>query len=506
MLKILDASQIRRVDDKTIQYDNIPSIDLMERASLAVFDEILPLINPAKTIYIFAGPGNNGGDALALARMLLLRGIKPVVYVVSSDGTLSANCLSNKERFKRLYHLYCIRETSEMPVIEEKSIIIDGLFGSGLNRPLKGIFEKIIHLINDSACKIFSIDLPSGMFVEDNTNNNPQNIIKADHVITFRPPKLSLLFPESNNYCKKLTIIDIGLSAQALEEEPTDYFMTEAADMAKILRRRDKFSHKGNFGKVMLIAGSKGKMGAAVLAAKACLHTGAGLLTMHIPACGTDIMQISIPEAMVSADTENNHISRLIDDIENYTIGTGCGIGMHPDTKKALAKLLENGRKPMVIDADALNLISSDNNLKYNIPPKSILTPHPAEFERLIGEHCASGYERLQHARQFAQKFDLYILLKGAFTAIVTPERTVYFNPTGNPGMATGGSGDALTGILTSLLAQGYTPLNTALLGTYLHGLAGDLAAKKRTQYSMLPSDLIDNLGCAFRFLECQKE
>lgn len=501
MLKILNAEQVKKVDRETIEEEGILSSDLMERAALSIYEASLEYINPQKPVYVFAGIGNNGGDVLAVARMLLTSDIKPVVFIVGDSSKMSEDCLLNKERLERLISVHKVESIKDIPLLEENGVVIDGLFGSGLNRPLEGFHAEVVNHINNSGCKILSIDMPSGMFVDDNTENDKSSIVKADVVFSLQMPKLSLLLPESSDYCKEMKMLDIGLSKKAIGEKHTDLFFTEKEDISKFIKIRNKFSHKGNYGHALLVAGSKGKTGAAVLASSACLRSGVGLLTIHAPKCSLDILQATVPEAMVNVDVSSDCISQIDIDVENYTVGVGCGIGTSVETKKALAKLIGQCHKPMVLDADALNIIATNDELKYNLPEGSILTPHPVEFERLAGKHFLSGYERLQHAREFAMKCKVYIVLKGAYTAIITPEKKVYFNPTGNPGMATGGSGDALTGIITSLLAQKYNSFQAALLGVYLHGLAGDLAAKAKSQYSMLPSDLINYLGKSYRIL-----
>ncbi len=498
MIKIFDASRIRQIDNCTIENQGISSVDLMERASLAIYDILVRKLDPGKIIYVFAGPGNNGGDVLAIARMLLLDHFHLQVFIVDPENSLSSDCYVNKKRLEHLIPLHIITDASDIPVIQPDNVVLDGLFGSGLNRPAEGIYQGVIENINKSRCKIYSIDMPSGLFVEDNSSNNSQAIIKADEVFTFQFPKLSLLLPESNMYRKKMTIVDIGLCEKCIRENPSDFFFMEKEDILLKLRERSVFSHKGDFGRALIVAGSYGKMGAAILAAKACLRTGVGLLTMHIPWCGVDVMQATVPEAMVDADDNREEVSQLGLDIEKYTLGIGPGIGVGEGTRLLLRQLFKNSNKPVVIDADALNLISQNEDLKNSIPQGSILTPHPVEYERLAGVSFSSGYDRLQSARTFACQFGVYIVLKGAYSAIVTPEMMVYFNPTGNPGMATGGSGDVLTGIITSLLAQGYTSLDAAILGVYIHGYAGDLAAKSKSQPGMLPSDIIEYIGKAY--------
>ncbi|GAB6012318.1 NAD(P)H-hydrate dehydratase [Viscerimonas tarda] len=498
MIKIFNAAQVRKIDSYTIEEEVITSLELMERAAMAVFEELLYSLVPQQKIYVFAGPGNNGGDALAIARMLYhLKAFDLAVYLVTSDGKLSPDCKANKESLEKLVEVHAIGKRDDVPAIPAKSVIIDGLFGSGLNRPLEGVYKEVVEAINKANGSVYAIDIPSGMQMEDNRENDPEAIVKAGQVFSFQFPKLSLLLPENKDYCNRFSILDIGLSALSIEKEESPYHYIEQSDIASLLVPRRKFSHKGDYGRAFIVAGSPGKMGAAILAARACLRTGVGLLTMHVPACGIAIMQAVVPEAMV--DAENGEA--IPNSLDKHTIGIGPGIGTSAEARNLLQSLFNSYKKPMVIDADALNLIAADEELKKTIPAGSILTPHPLEFDRLLGFSSADGYQRLQSARNLAQEHRVYMVLKGAYTAVVTPQGDVYFNSSGNPGMATGGSGDVLTGILTSLLAQGHTPLDACLSGVYLHGLAGDLAAEDKSQPSMLPSDVIDYLGKAFQKL-----
>lgn len=502
MVKIFNVSQIKKIDSCTIVNQGITSIDLMERASLSLSEKLIRILDINQPILVFAGMGNNGGDALAVARILLSKHFKLDVYIVSPDDRFSDDCRENKNRLEHLTNIYIIKEKKDIPRIYSDCIIIDGLFGSGLNRPLDGVFLNVVEAINSSHNKVYSIDMPSGLFAEDNLNNNKEGVVKAEKVFTFQFPKLSLLLPDSGDYCKKMIVLDIGLCDKCIDEEYTDLYFTEKTDVATLPLTRGVFSHKGTYGKAIIIAGSYGKMGAAVLSAHACLRTGVGLLTMHVPRCGVDILQTTVPEAMVNADELSEYVSRVGLDINLYTVGVGPGIGTGNKTRDLLYDLFDRCHRPMVIDADALNLIAEDEVLRSKIPSKSILTPHPVEFDRLSGTVSGNGYERQQKARSFAQSYDVYIVLKGAYTAVVTPEGEVFFNSTGNPGMATGGSGDVLTGMITSLLAQGYFPQNAAVLGVYLHGLAGDLAAKSKSQQGMLPTDMIEYIGKAYRALK----
>lgn len=503
MKKIFNALQIKKIDNCTINNQSISSVELMESAAISIYEALIKVLKSKQKIVVFAGTGNNGGDALAVARMLLNDDYKLKVYLVGSRDNLSKDCLINKERLERLITIHSIDNDVDIPHLSPDIVVIDGLFGSGLNRPLEGVHKNIVEAVNQSGALVYSVDMPSGLYVGDNTSNDPESIIHADCVFTLQFPKLSLLLPQIYDYCRKMIVLDIGLCEKCIDEEQTDFYFLEKSDISKLLKSRSTFSHKGNFGHALLVAGSYGKMGAAVLAARACLRAGVGLLTMHIPQCGVDIMQTSVPEAMVDVDLGIESLKGLDNlDLDKYVIGVGPGIGQKEGTCDFLSSLLNAYHKPMVLDADALNLIASDECLKEKIPSGSILTPHPIEFERLIGFKCENSYHRLEAARNFAEKYRVYIVLKGAYSAIITPQKEVYFNSTGNPGMATGGSGDVLTGVITSLLAQGYSPLNSVLVGVYLHGLAGDLGVRAKSERSLLPSDIIEYLGRSYRVLE----
>jgi NAD(P)H-hydrate epimerase len=294
-------------------------------------------------------------------------------------------------------------------------------------------------------------------------------------------------------------LLNMDLSKVNIENTNAFYFLVKTEDIVPLIPERNSFAHKGNFGHALLVAGSRGKIGAAILGAKACLRAGAGLLTVHIPACGESIMQIASPEAMTEADQEEDFITQLGTFTNYNAIAIGPGIGSKRETAIALCDLLKYSNKPLVIDADALNLLSENKNLLWSVPAGSIFTPHHKEFSRLAG-NSANAYERLQKAIQLAEELKIYLVLKGAYTVICTPERQCYFNSTGNPGMATAGSGDVLTGIILGLLAQSYTPLNAAIVGVFLHGLSGDIAVSKYSTESIIASDIIDNLGYAFKF------
>jgi NAD(P)H-hydrate epimerase len=371
-------------------------------------------------------------------------------------------------------------------------------------RPLHGLFLDIVQFINRSESTVVSIDIPSGLFSEDNADLTTcldgayLEAIRADYTLSLELPFLSFMFPDSQHHVGEIHILPIGLNQTYLNEIETSYNYVDFDFVKDIPLQRKKFDHKGNFGHAKIIAGGSGKMGAAVLAARACLRTGVGLLTMQIPAFGFDILHTSVPEAM-TCSVENDYLSEEEKKADNYSsTGIGPGIGTGESSVKILQKLLNNNDKPLVIDADALNIFAAHRELLEKLPKDSILTPHPGEFRRLVGEP-EDFFDRLQMQIEFAMQYNIYLILKGANTSIVTPEGRCYFNSTGNPGMATAGSGDVLTGIITSLLAQGYTSLNASVLGVYLHGLAGDIASEKVGLQALIASDITDNLGAAYK-------
>ena len=500
MIKIFTTDKIKKLDQHTIQNEPISSIDLVERAATVFMHEFCRRYSKQTRIVIFAGQGNNGADALAVARLLIDESYRVETYLFNPSGHLSADCELNKQRLLEIERIEFTEVVADFapPILTERDIVIDGLFGSGLNRPLTGGFAAVINYINQSEVTIVSIDIPSGLFGEDNRSNNPNTIIKADVTLTFAFPKLAFFFPENEHYVGKWKTLDIGLHPDIIEETSTPYVLVTEEDVSDVLQTRDRFAHKGDFGHALLIAGSRGKVGAALLASRSCLRSGAGLLTVHVPQCGEQILQTAFPEAMVSLDSHEEHLTS-IPDITNYTaIGIGPGLGQHLDSASALESLLQTSDKPIVLDADAINILASNKDLLTLIPQRSILTPHPKEFDRLAGE-SGSTYERLIKAQSFAIKHKLCIVLKGAYTATCTSEGNIYFNTSGNPGMATAGSGDVLTGIILGLLAQGNEPETASVIGVFIHGIAGDLAATNYSEESMIAGDITEMLGKAFK-------
>mgnify|MGYP002619707587 CR=1 FL=1 len=503
MIKILTVEQIREADAQTIANEPISSSGLMERAASQCFRWLHKRKPRGKTIQIFCGTGNNGGDGLVIARLLAEKNYACKVYVVRVSDRQTEDFLLNLKRLEEQgrAEVYEIREGDELPEIHAGDLVVDALFGSGLNKPLTAFPAALVDHINNSGAVIIAIDIPSGMFADCLPDIKNGSVVRADYTLSFQFPKLSFFFPESENFTGEWEILPIGLDPEFIAGAKTSHFLTEAADVAALLKVRKRFSHKGNYGHALLVAGSYGKMGAAVLAARACMRSGAGLLTVHVPQAGYQVMQTAFPEAMLSVDENDNYFSGLKNTAAYNAIAIGPGLGTAEASARGLKLLIQNSRFPLVLDADALNLLSENKTWLSFLPPGSILTPHPREFERLAGK-AQDSFERKNMQVDFSKKYNVYVILKGAFTSISTPDGKCFFNPNGNPGMASGGSGDVLTGVLLGLMAQGYTPLGASLAGVFLHGLAGDLAARKMGYEALIASDIIRNLGKAFLKLQ----
>jgi NAD(P)H-hydrate epimerase len=504
-MKILTAEQIKQADEFTIKNEPIASIDLMERAAAACVKWIRSRYDNTYSFAIFCGTGNNGGDGLAIARILIQHNFKVEVFIITLSKNISKDFEINLERLKGLAEVKYINDENQFNQIDisPKTTIIDAILGSGLSRPVDERIGKIIKGINNIKTKIISIDIPSGLRTENNSDSKAEYIIHANHTLSLEFPKLSFLFAENSLFTGEWFILPIGIHPDFIQNLKS-FELISQSEVLPILKRRSKFSYKNNYGHALLIAGSYGKIGAAVLAAKACMRTGAGLLTTHLPKCGYEIMQNSFPEAMVNVDKNEYCLSGFSNLMENkiyQAIGIGPGLGQADETKMALKKIIKNTRSSIVIDADAINIIASENTLKELLPPNSILTPHIGEFERLIGKKTGNSYERLMYQKEFSEKYKVIIVLKGAYTSISTADDFCYFNSTGNPGMATAGSGDVLTGMILGLLSQQYSPLQAAILGVYLHGLAGDRATAKYGEEAMIATDIIDHIGDVYKNL-----
>ena len=499
-MKLLSAAQVRQWDQYTMQHEPVSSINLMERAAKACSKWILQN-TLAGSYCIFCGKGNNGGDGLAIARMLTTAGRVCKVYVAAFDVSAKGS-EDFQANFALLHQLQSVpitlmQDEGDFPVLPTDAIIIDALFGTGLSRKLDGNNAKLVEYLNATGNIIISIDLPSGMFSDESSMGNA--VIQAHHTLTFQCKKLAFLLAENEPLLGQVHIVDISLHPDFTDTIETKFQLTNKAKCQSILQPRRLFAHKGNFGHALLIAGSYGKMGAAVLSSKACMKSGAGLVTAHVPQCGINVLQITVPEAMCSADESDRIVSSIPSNLATFnSIGIGPGIGSANESAFLIQKIIEIVTSPLVIDADALNILSVRKELLRQLPENTILTPHPKEFARLFGEN-PNDYQKIETALRKAYELKIIIVLKGHHTFIATPSGEGYFNITGNAGMATGGAGDVLTGIITGLLAQGYAPTDAAIAGVFIHGLAGDLAAGIHSMEAMTAGDIIDRMGNAFK-------
>lgn len=498
-MKIFTSQQIHELDEYTIEHEPIKSIDLMERAARALTLAISERWTRQVPVVVFAGPGNNGGDALAVARMLSEQGYDVKTYLFNISGHLSADCAENKRRLTEKKNRQLTEVTSEFdpPQLEAGMLVVDGLFGSGLNKPLAGGFASLVKYINASQAEVVSIDVPSGLMTEDNSYNVRANIIRATLTLTLQQRKLSFLFGENQQFIGQLRMLDIRLSKEGINKTDAQYTMLEENEVRGMLKPRSPFAHKGSMGQAFIIAGSYGMAGAAVLATKACLRAGAGKVTVHTPKRNVSILQNCVPEAVLQIDREETTFTETVSTEQFQAMAIGPGLGTTDQTAVALIAQLRRTTCPIVADADALNILANRRAWLQQLPKGIILTPHPKELERLEGQ-CIDSYERLTKARNLAEHLEGYVLLKGHYSALCLPDGRVVFNPTGNAGMATAGSGDVLTGIICGLLARGYSQQEACSIGMYLHGLAGDLAAQELGEESLIASDLIRYLPKAF--------
>lgn len=501
VMKVFTSDKIRQIDAYTIEHEPIASIDLMERAACRLFEWIVKNYTKEKRFIVFAGPGNNGGDGVAIARMLALEGFDVDLYVLSASE-YSDDLRINIQRINSqgIVSPVFIDGNSQLPEIQCNNIVIDALFGSGLTRPLSGVAASLVEQINASNAQVIAIDIPSGLFGEQNPYPNSSAIVRASYTLTLQFPKVCFFLPENEQFLGDWHVVDINLHKQILEELETPYRFVDAEFARSLIKKRSKFSHKGTFGHALVVAGSYGMMGAAVLTTKACLRAGVGLVTSHIPKIGYQILQCSVPEAIADID-QNDFFFTGIDEFNKFSaVALGPGMGQHSQTVKAIRELIPRIKSPLIIDADGLNILASNPNFLSILPKGTILTPHIGEFNRLFGRQNNSN-ERMLIATQMASLYGIVIIIKGAHSQVICPNGTVLFNSSGNPGMATGGSGDVLTGIIVSLLAQCYSSTDASVLGVYIHGLAGDLALQQSSEHSLIASDIIEHIGKAFASL-----
>lgn len=503
-MKILSTDQIYQSDNATIQNKSITSVDLMEHAANQCFKRIKKIVgSKKKAIYIFCGIGNNGGDGLVIARKLIEDQYTVSTYIVNFSNKRSPDFQVN---YKRLIQLGAnpieINGNSAFPIINKDEIVIDAIFGIGIKRAPQGFVKEIIQHINNCNCFVISVDFPSGLYAETSVTDK-ESVIKSVHVLTFQNPKLAFFLPENKDFCKNWEVIDIGLDQHFINGLNTNFETIDNRKIESIYKPREKFTHKGTFGHSLIIGGSYGKIGAVVLASRSALKIGSGLVTAYIPKCGYQVLQSSNPEVMVEVDDEN-YLQYFNYKTISTVIGIGIGLGTHNKTKDGFAKFLKNNKLPLVIDADGLNILALHKELWTLIPENSVLTPHPKEFERLVGK-WKNDYEKLEFLMDFSARIKCVVILKGAYSVIAYQEK-IFFNTTGNPALATAGSGDVLTGIITGLIAQYYSSIHASILGVYLHGKSADIAIQsKETMETFIASTGIEFLNEAIRSIHSEK-
>jgi len=490
--KLFTAQQIKEIDRQTMLRQNISSEALMERAVTNLFFHLVNKVNKKYPTYIFCGKGNNGGDALVLARLLHEINLPVKCFSVEFTPKSSPDYTVNYRRLQELgVEIVPVKTREDLPDIPEKALIIDGIFGTGLSRPATGIAQAAIDHVNQSGSEIISIDVPSGLYV-DKSNEKQDSMVQADKVLTFQFPKISFFYPENASYVKDFEVVDIGLEQSVIDAMPARHFLL-TDKVLQMIKKRDKFSYKNTFGHAFIVGGSYGMTGAPVLSSQAAMRIGAGLVTNLLPRCGYTISQTAVPEVMTLTARKKKYIDEIQAPEKISATGIGMGLGQHPETQKALKKFLKSYHKPLLLDADALNILAQHKDWWKHIPENSILTPHEGEFKRLVGG-WKNDTEKWIKLKQFALDISAVIVLKGAYTLISDGE-FFYINPVANPALATAGSGDVLSGMITGLLAQGYQPLEAALLGVYMHSQTAEKYTAHHPDYTMMARDIIEMLS-----------
>ncbi|MBO3098085.1 NAD(P)H-hydrate dehydratase [Gelidibacter pelagius] len=497
-MKIFSKEQIYEGDQLTAKKQNISSTELMERAGTQIFNWIHQRMQGAQVpIHVFCGIGNNGGDGLVLARQLINYGYNVHTYVVNCSDKRTKDFLVNYDRIKQTTKKWPIMLNckADFPPIGPDDIIVDAVFGIGLNRPpnewVKGLFQHF------RASKAFTlaIDLPSGLYA-DKVPEDENGVVWADYTLSFQSPKLVFFLPDTSKYTRQWEVLDIGIDLEFLQQTETEVELIGKNEMLPIYKPREKFSHKGTYGHGLLIGGSHGKIGAMILSGRGALASGAGLITTFIPKCGYIPMQSVVPEIMVITDVDEEKLTAIKFDIEPTAIGIGMGLGLDDKTHMAFQKFLKSNSVPLVIDADGINLLSKHKVDLKLLKPQTVFTPHPKELERLLGK-WKNDFDKLKKAKTFSKKYKCILVIKGAHTITVFEDK-LYVNSTGNPGLATGGTGDVLTGIITGLIGQGYESLTASLFAVYLHGKSADIAVEDYGYQSLTASHIIDYLGQAY--------
>ncbi|MBE6310054.1 MAG: NAD(P)H-hydrate dehydratase [Bacteroidales bacterium] len=507
-MKILNTKAFENLLESTIVAENDGGVALIERIASSVAYEIISRWLPKKPFILFAGPGYNGSIALATAQILIEQGYKVEILLFNINSLpITDICRIYRDKIKSIEGVDFTEITTkfDMPYISPDHVVIDGLFGTGLTSPLKGGFAMLIQYINESGAYIVAIDTPSGLLAEWNQSNARSNIIKANLTLALKSKRLSFFFSENEEYIGTCKVIDIDFNLNAYRKVQSNFTLLEEADVRRVLRKRQEYSSKKDYGSMLLVAGSYGMMGAAVLSAKGALRSGVGRLTVHSPRCGFYVLQSAVPEACCNYDLESSVVTEVAIDREYHAIAIGPGLGNDKRTELAIDSLFKRYKKPCIIDADAINAIANNHMLLSCIPPMSVITPHVGEFHSLFGEQ-PSDESRLCKAISMAKRYKIIIVLKGRHTMIVRPDEKVYINSSGSPALATPGSGDVLTGIIGSLAAQGYEMELCAAMGVFIHGMAGEYAEKRYGSYSVLASDIVDNIGPVIKDIMSRNE
>ena len=491
------------MDRRTIEADGVTSLQLIERMAEGVTCEVISRLRANMRLAIFAGPGNNGADALAVARMLCEQGYHPEVFLFNKGGNrLSPDCTALRDRLvaecSDRIDFVEVNGLFNLPHLSKQYVVVDGLFGSGLREQLSRGFCELVKFINDSQATIVSIDLPSGLFGEWNPHSVNRNIVHATVTMSVQFPRLAFMIPDNAELVGEWKTVDIGLNEQEVRKAIPPFYLIEREDVKRILKPRSPYSSKADYGSALLVAGSYGMMGAAVLASRGALRAGAGKVSVYAPLCGCEVMQTAVPEAMFVAANSKITTTEIRPKYDYSAIGIGPGIGTAVETVNALANFIKIYDKPLVVDADALNCIATNQSIMHHMPLLSVLTPHAGEFDRIFGVQ-PNAEARLVKAIEMSHYHNVIIVLKGRHTAIVRPDGRVYFNSSGTPAMATPGAGDVLTGIITGLMAQGYKPEIAAIAGVFIHGLAGEIAAEKEGTYGVTAGDIAAGVGRAIK-------
>ena len=505
-MKVFSKEQIYEGDKLTAEKQNITSTELMERAGTQIFDWMHMRMQGAQVpIHVFCGIGNNGGDGLVLARHLITHGYNVNTYIINCSDKRSKDFLINYDRVKNVTKKWpvLLNCAEDFPPIHPDDIIVDGVFGIGLNRPIDEWVKKLFMHFRESKAFTLSIDIPSGLF-PDKAIEDENEVVWAGFTLSFASPKLVFFLPETAKYTVQWEILDIGLDQEFLSTTQTEVELIGKLEVLPNYIPREKYSHKGQFGHALIIGGSYGKIGAVILASRAALSAGAGLITAYIPKCGYHALQASFPEAMVITDTDEEKITSIKFKIEPTVVGFGIGAGTDIKTASAFEAFLKINKVPLVIDADGINILAKKKALLKLLPEATVLTPHPKELERLIGA-WKNDFDKLKKVKAFSKKHNVIIVIKGANTISVFEDK-LYVNTTGNSGLSTAGSGDVLTGIITGLISQGYNPLVATIFGVYLHGKSADIAVEDFGYQSLIASHVIDYLGEAYLDLFKQPE